>query len=90
MSTTQQSDPYENAIAERINGVLKYEFGLRKKIASVNIVRKIIKQTVEIYNNQRIYWNLDLKTPQMVHNSDNQQPYKSYKRKQPKWLKLYF
>ena len=81
MSTTQQSDPYENAIAERINGILKYEFGLRKKIASVEIARKIIKQAVEIYNNQRLHWSLDLKTPQMVHNSYNQQKYKSYKRK---------
>jgi transposase InsO family protein len=81
MSTTQQSDPYENAIAERINGILKYEFGLRKRIASVDIARKIIKQAVEIYNNQRLHWSLDLKTPQMVHNSYNQQQYKSYKRK---------
>jgi hypothetical protein len=80
ISTTQNSQPYENAIAERINGILKYEFGLRKKIASVDIARKIIKQAVEIYNNQRLHWSLDLKTPQMVHNSYNQQQYKSYKR----------
>ncbi|RZK11036.1 MAG: transposase, partial [Flavobacterium sp.] len=30
LSTTQQYDPYENAVAERVNGILKYEFGLRK------------------------------------------------------------
>ena len=80
MSTTQQSDPYENAIAERINGILKYEFGLRKTIASIAISRAMIKEAVEIYNTERLHWSLDLKTPQMVHNAYNQQKYKSYKR----------
>ncbi len=80
MSTTQQSDPYENAIAERINGILKYEFGLRKTIASMAIARAMIKEAVDIYNNERLHWSLDLKTPQMVHNAYNQQKYKSYKR----------
>ncbi len=80
MSTTQQSDPYENAIAERINGILKYEFGLRKTIASIAIARAMIKEAVYIYNNDRLHWSLDLKTPQMVHSAYNQQKYKSYKR----------
>ena len=80
MSTTQQSDPYENAIAERINGILKYEFGLRKTIASVDIARKMIKEAVHIYNTDRLHWSLDLKTPQTVHNGYNKQKYKSYKR----------
>ncbi len=80
MSTTQQSDPYENAIAERINGILKYEFGLRKTIGTVDIARKMIKEAVATYNNDRLHWSLDLKTPQNVHNSYNQQKYKLYKR----------
>lgn len=28
ISMTENSDPYENAVAERVNGILKYEFGL--------------------------------------------------------------
>jgi putative transposase len=82
MSTTQQSDPYENAIAERINGILKYEFGLRRTIASIAIARAMIRQAVEIYNNERLHWSLDLKTPNTVHNAYNEQKYKSYKRKE--------
>ena len=78
MSTTQNSDPYENAIAERINGILKYEFGLRKVLPSVEVARKIVKQAVEIYNNERLHWSLDLKTPQYVHEQYNKQKYKSY------------
>lgn len=80
MSTTQNSDPYENAIAERINGILKYEFGLRKVLPSVEVARKIVKQAVEIYNNERLHWSLDLKTPQYVHEQYNKQKYKSYAR----------
>jgi putative transposase len=80
MSTTQNSDPYENAIAERINGILKYEFGLRKTLPSVEAARKIVKQAVAIYNNERLHWSLDLKTPQFVHQRYNKQKYKSYKR----------
>ena len=80
MSTTQKSDPYENAIAERINGILKYEFGLRKTIASIAIARKVIREAVHIYNTDRLHWSLDLKTPERVHNGYNKQKYKSYKR----------
>jgi putative transposase len=80
MSTTQNSDPYENAIAERINGILKYEFGLRRTLPSVEVARKIVKQAVWIYNNMRLHWSLDLKTPQSVHQQYNKQKYKSYAR----------
>lgn len=63
MSTTQQSDPYENAVAERINGTLKYEFGFRKTLPNIEVARKMMKQAAEIYNNERLHWSLNLKTP---------------------------
>lgn len=78
MSTTQKYDPYENAVAERVNGTLKYEFGLRKTLASLEIARKLVKQAVEIYNNKRLHWSLDLQTPEQVHRQYNKQKYKSY------------
>ena len=80
-STTQQYDPYENAVAERINGILKYEFGLKKTIKNIEIAQKMVEQAVEIYNKERIHWSLDLKTPQHVHEQYNKQTYKSYARK---------
>ena len=43
LSTTQQYDPYENAIAERINGILKYEFGLRNTIKSIQIAQQMME-----------------------------------------------
>jgi len=81
LSTTQQYDPYENAVAERINGILKYEFGLKNTIKNIQIARQMVAEAVEIYNNERIHWSLDLKTPQHVHESYNKQPYKSYAKK---------
>jgi len=55
LSTTQQYDPYENAIAERINGILKYEFGLINTIKNIEIAQKMLKQAVKIYNNERLH-----------------------------------
>lgn len=80
MSTTQQYDPYENAVAERINGILKYEFGLRKTIATIAIARKMVEQAVTIYNTERLHWSLALKTPEVVHNNYNQQKIKRYEK----------
>lgn len=79
MSTTQKYDPYENAIAERINGILKYEFGLRKTLPTLDVARKMVKQAVTIYNNERLHWSLNFKTPEQAHQQYNQQQYKSYK-----------
>ncbi len=81
LSTTQQYDPYENAVAERINGILKYEFGLKKTIKNVIIARQIMKQAVQVYNGQRLHWSLGLETPDHIHKKYNTIKYKSYKKK---------
>jgi putative transposase len=80
LSTTQQYDPYENAVAERINGILKYEFGLKNTIKNIQIANKMITEAVKIYNNEPLHWSLELKTPQKVHQQYDKQPYKSYAR----------
>ena len=79
LSTTQQYDPYENAIAERINGILKYEFGLRNTLKSVEIAQKMVEEAVELYNNLRMHWSLNFKKPQEVHLQYNKQENKNYK-----------
>lgn len=81
MSTTQQYDPYENAVAERVNGILKYEFGLKNTFVNLKTAQKAIKQAVEIYNNERLHWSLNFKTPQQVHKEYDKQEYKSYAKK---------
>lgn len=81
LSTTQQYDPYENAIAERINGILKYEFGLKRTLPNLAVARKMVKEAVNTYNNERPHWSLELKTPEVAHLLYNQTPYVSYSKK---------
>ncbi len=79
LSTTEKYDPYENAVAERINGILKYEFGLIKTIPSLEIANKMVNQAVATYNNERRHRSLEMKTPGFAH-VHQQHSYKSYRR----------
>jgi hypothetical protein len=47
---TQNSDPYENAVAERINGILKQELMIDKYNLDLKIMKQIVKESVSIYN----------------------------------------
>jgi transposase InsO family protein len=87
LSTTQQYDPYENAIAERINGILKYEFGLKNTIKSVELAKKMTAEAVTLYNNERMHWSLDFKKPQEVHLEYNLHPNKNYKKEKKNEVK---
>ncbi len=80
LSTTEKYDPYENAVAERINGILKYEFGLIKTIPTLEIAGKMLSEAVRIYNQQRRHRSLEMKTPAYAH-THQKQSYKSYKQK---------
>lgn len=80
LSTTQQYDPYENAVAERINATLKYEFGLKRTIKSVAIAQLMMREAAHIYNTQRLHWSLNLETPDQIHKQYNSIKYKSYKK----------
>jgi len=79
ISMTEQYDPYENAIAERINRTLKYEYGLKKTIKNTDIAQKMTTQAVDIYNNLRSHFSLDLRKPADVHQNPNIK-YKSYRK----------
>lgn len=67
MSMTEQSDPYENALAERMNRTLKEEFGLGEIIKNKNLAKMLVKEAVELYNNKRPHLSLQMKTPNYVH-----------------------
>jgi len=78
LSNTQNSDPYENAIAERINRTIKYEYGLKQNIPDLKTAEKMVEKAVELYNNRRLHLSLNYQTPALVHTSENV-IYKSYK-----------
>jgi len=79
MSMTEQYDPYENAIAERVNRTLKYEYGLKKTIKNTDLALKMTQQAVYIYNNLRTHFSLNLRKPAEVHLNPNIK-YKSYRK----------
>ena len=79
MSMTEQYDPYENAVAERINRTLKYEYGLKQTIKNTDLAQKMTEQAVHIYNNLRTHFSLDLRKPAEVHLNPNIK-YKSYRK----------
>lgn len=67
LSMTEKGDPYENAIAERINGILKYEHGLKETFASEAAAKQAVDQAVWRYNELRIHDSCDRMTPVMAH-----------------------
>jgi len=79
LSMTEQYDPYENAVAERINRTLKYEYGLKKTIKNTDLAQKMVKNAVYIYNHLRTHFSLDLRKPFEVHNKPDIK-YKSYRK----------
>lgn len=66
-SMTEKYDPYQNAIAERINGILKQEFIRGITTQDLELMEKLIKQSVYIYNHERPHWSCYMKTPDYMH-----------------------
>ena len=79
-SMTQSSDPYENAVAERINGILKQEFLINTYHQELATMKKIIRETIEIYNNQRPHYSNYMLTPSKMH-EQNKIQMRTYKTK---------
>ena len=67
ISMTQAYDPYENAIAERVNGILKEEFGLYEIFENYQNLNKQVTQAIALYNNFRIHMSIDMLTPNQAH-----------------------
>jgi transposase InsO family protein len=67
ISMTENGDPYENALAERMNRTMKEEFGLGRLLPSRQKAFRLTKEAVEIYNKYRPHLALQMKTPDEVH-----------------------
>lgn len=65
-SMTEKNHCYENAVAERINGILKYEYGLCSCFRNLRQVRAAVKEAIALYNNERPHSSLQYKTPAEV------------------------
>ena len=67
ISMTEENHCYENAVAERVNGILKDEFYLDQCFVSTSHAKKATKCAINIYNNKRLHLSLGLKTPEQVY-----------------------
>jgi putative transposase len=67
ISMTEQNHCYENAIAERVNGILKMEYGLERTFDRAKELLQATKEAIWLYNVERPHWSLGLCTPEEVH-----------------------
>lgn len=67
ISMGQAGNCYDNAIAERINGILKDEYLLDSEFVNFDHALSATKQAVYLYNYKRPHWSLNLKKPAEVH-----------------------
>jgi putative transposase len=67
LSMTENGDPYENAIAERINGILKYEHGLKETFNSFIAAQTAVELGIRAYNELPIHGSCSRLTPIKAH-----------------------
>lgn len=66
ISMTEHGDPYENALAERINGIIKNEY-LEKRYSNDGQLWLDVSKTVRLYNTERLHMSIGMKTPEYIH-----------------------
>jgi putative transposase len=88
ISMTQNSSPYENALAERMNGIIKSEFLLGGNFQNHNEARKAVERIVATYNKLRPHSSLNYLTPDTAHAKTGviQKKWKKYQKFKPKQL----
>ena len=66
-SMTESCDAYQNAVVERINGILKHEFIMGVTTSDLELMRKLIAPSIQIYNQERPHWSCWMNTPNNIH-----------------------
>ena len=86
-SMTETYDPYQNAVAERVNGILKQEFLIHTKNIDLKTMKILVKQSIKIYNKLRPHWSCHMLTPNQMH-QQNKIKIRTYKNKNLRELQL--
>jgi len=73
ISMTQTGSPYDNAIAERLNGILKREFGMYETSKTFNQACQHVHKAIYKYNNLRRHASCNYQTPEYTHNMERAQ-----------------
>jgi putative transposase len=67
ISMTENGDPLENPIAERVNGIIKYEYLKRYKYNTTKELEQKLNEVITFYNNERPHSSCSMLTPDKVH-----------------------
>lgn len=70
ISMTENGDPLENAVAERINGIMKEEYLMNKSVSNIKQAKKVLKQAVYLYNTDRPHNSIENHAPEYVHKNE--------------------
>ncbi len=71
ISMTSKYDPYENAVAERVNGILKNEYDIGEGFIGEQDARREIKHAIWLYNTDRPHMSCHGMVPMIAHQKDN-------------------
>ena len=74
ISMTQSGSPYDNAIAERVNGILKLELDLERTFANLKRATTAVEEAIYKYNHLRLHMSCNFKTPEKAHKFENVPP----------------
>jgi len=86
ISMTERGDPYENALAERMNGIIKGEFNLYSSAVTFEQTYQNIDRSIKAYNELRPHGSCDYLTPAVAHQQGSVLP-KRWKTYPGKWQK---
>lgn len=82
ISMTENGDPYENAIAERVNGILKTEWLYDMNLHNYSEAKAAVDEVIRIYNSERPHSSIEMLTPDQAHELTGKlnRLWKSYKK----------
>ncbi len=69
ISMTENGDPLENAVAERVNGIIKDEYLETYDIDNIKYAKQLLKAVVDLYNTERPHMSIGNLTPNHIHHS---------------------
>lgn len=85
ISMTENGDPLENAVAERVNGIIKEEYLDCYQVETLKEAASLLEQVVELYNKERPHMSISNLSPEQIHRTDQntERLWKNYYTKKP-------
>jgi transposase InsO family protein len=92
ISMTESGDPLDNALAERINGIIKGEYLDMYEVSNIEQAKTLLGDVVNLYNTDRPHMSISNLTPKQVHESSQslktERKWKNYYREKPRFVNL--